>query len=128
MILSVIKKAVGEALLSTHQHQVGAVIFNKKIVVSSGRNYSCRSAKHLHPRFMRWQGSIHAEADAIIKARCDLRGYSMFVIRINNNGEFRMALSCHHCLDYLAFVGIKKLYFSTNSGTIEQISVKGGSN
>lgn len=121
MILSVIKKAVNEAKQSTHQHQMGAVIFNKKIIVSTGRNYPSRSVKHLHPRFIRWQGSLHAEADAIIKARRDLKGYSMFVVRINNRGEFRLAYSCLYCLDYLNFVLIRELYYTTNEGTIERV-------
>ncbi len=123
MMLFIIKKAVKEAKLSDHHHKMGAVIFSKKRIISIGRNYSCRSAKHLHPRFMRWRGSIHAEADAIIKARRDLKGYSMLVVRVNNKDEFRLAMSCELCRNYLKYVSIKDLYYTTNEGTIEHISL-----
>lgn len=124
MIFSIIKKAVAEAELSTHQHRIGAVIFNKKVIISSGRNYACRSVKHLHPRFTRWQGSVHAEVDAIIKARRDLRNCSILVVRINNKGEFRLAYSCDFCMEYLKFTQFRNLYFSTNEGTIERLVLK----
>ena len=123
MILSVIKLCVEEARKSDHQHKMGAVIFNKKIIISSGRNYSSRSAKHLHPRFMRWIGSVHAEAAAILQARRDLKNYSMCIIRVNNNGEFLMAKPCDWCLDYIKFCNLKSVYFSTSQGTIERILI-----
>jgi deoxycytidylate deaminase len=111
---SVLKLAMECAAKSDYYQKVGAVIFNKKSILSSGRNNPHRSIKSLHPRFMKWSDSIHAEVDAIIKARRDLKGLSLLVVRINNNGELRLAKPCKHCLKYIQYVGIKTVYYSTS--------------
>lgn len=117
----VIKRAVEEAEKSNHTHRVGAVIFKNKSVISAGRNFSSRSAKHLHPRFMKWKYSIHAEADAIMKARQDLKGCSMFVVRLNKNGKMLMAKPCKICRNYLNYIGISRVYYTTNDSKIEEL-------
>jgi deoxycytidylate deaminase len=113
-----IKKVLEEAEKSTHHHRVGCAIFKGKKIFSVGRNYACRSAKHLHPRFTRWRGSLHGEVSAILSARCDLKGASLLVIRINKKGEYRLAKPCKQCWAYLEFVGIKYCYYSNNDGEI----------
>lgn len=113
-----VKLAIEQAQQSTHKHRIGCVIFRKKEVLSTGRNYGCRSSKHLHPRFTKWKGSLHAEAAAIISARCDLKGASILIIRLNRGGNLRLARPCKQCIAYLEFVKIKWYYYSTNEGTI----------
>jgi len=109
---SILELAVKEARKSDHRHKMGAVIFNHKSIISSGRNYSCRSVKHCHPRFFRWKGSLHAEMDAIIKAKRDLDGYSILIIRVNNLGNLMFAMPCDHCMAYLLYTGLKYCYYS----------------
>jgi deoxycytidylate deaminase len=113
---TLIRLALIEARLSDNRHRLGAVIFKKNAVLSSNHNYSMRSAKNLHPRFARWKGSIHAEVAAILSARCDLSGASMFLLRINRKEELRMAMPCTQCMSYISFVGIKRVTYSTNDG------------
>jgi len=107
-----LKKAVEEANSSTYKIKVGAVIFNKGEFISSGHNYGCRSIKNHHPKFRKEKYSIHAEVDAIIRAKQDLKGASILVVRVNNQNQFRLSKPCEKCRKYLKHVGVKKVYFS----------------
>ncbi|NIA10719.1 MAG: hypothetical protein GWP10_13575 [Nitrospiraceae bacterium] len=104
--------AVKEAQKSNYTQRVGAVIIKKKTVLSKGHNYAHKSAKKLHPRFQQWKDSVHAEVDCILKARCNLEGASIYVIRLNKNNKFRNSRPCKYCLRYLKYVGIKKVFYS----------------
>ena len=107
--------------------KVGCVIFDKKKVLSVGRNFKHRSIKKLHPRFQRWKGSVHAEVDAIIHARKDLRGSSILVVRINRFNQLRMAKPCQDCFKYIINVGIRKVFYSVDHYPyIEEIKINGG--
>ena len=109
-----IKKAVDEANSSTYKVKVGAVIFNKGKFISSGHNYGCRSIKHHLEKFRKEKTSIHAEVDAIIRARQDLKGASILVVRVNNQNQFRLSKPCLHCFSYLRHIKIKWCYYSIN--------------
>lgn len=116
-----IKKAIIEARKSTYHHRIGCVIFNKGQFISSGYNVAERSIKSHHPSFRHWETSIHAEVAAIIKARKTLTNASILVIRINSNEDLMMAKPCKHCQTYINFVGIKKVFYSTNKGEIVRL-------
>lgn len=60
---------------------------------------------------------LHAEVDAILSARyrVDLRGASIFVVRILKNGDFAMARPCIYCQQACADVGIKQAYWTTGT-------------
>lgn len=108
-----IQVAIEEAKKSDHsRYKVGAVIFDKKHLISKGHNYTQRSAKHLHPKFQKWPGSVHAEVDTILKAKTELRGLSIFVVRIGSDDKFRNSRPCKYCRIYLRHVGLKHIYYS----------------
>ena len=109
-----LKQAVEEANKSEHKQKVGAVIFNKSKIISRGYNHPQKSVRHLKRKFQRWQGTIHAEVDAIIKAKTDLKNLSLLVVRVNSKNQLRLAKPCQWCLLYLNYVGIKKIYYSIN--------------
>lgn len=113
-----LNKAIEEAKKSRHRHRIGAVVFKRKRIISYGHNEAPRSARNLHPRFYKWPGSIHAEIAAILKAKTDLRGCSILVIRINRDNKLMYSRPCKYCMMYLEYVGIKKVFYSTNSGII----------
>ncbi len=108
----IIGRAVEAAHGSEYFQKLGAVIFNKKTIISCGHNYKERSAKRLHRKYQNYDYSIHAEVDAILHAKRDLRGTSLLVVRVNNNGEFRLAKPCKYCMMYISHVGIKNIYYS----------------
>ena len=66
-------KEYEESKKSNHRQKVGCVIFDKKRIISKGHNYSQKSVKKFHPKFQKFQYSIHAEVDAIIKAKRDFQ-------------------------------------------------------
>lgn len=109
---TLIKKARQETQKSNHaQFKFGVVIFNKNKILSTGTN-SIRAARNLHPRFFRWPGSVHAEVAAILNAKTDLTGSSIFIIRINKAGDLMYSRPCKYCLRYIKKVGIKKIIYS----------------
>jgi len=112
---SKINIAIEEAKKSIHKQKIGCVIFNKKKIISKGYNTPSKSIKKLHPKYQRWPNSIHAEVAAIIKAKTDLKGCDILVVRINNDDKFRLAKPCHNCMMYIEHVGIHKIYYSIDS-------------
>lgn len=111
------KLAIEEAKKSEHKHRIGAVIFKGKRIISSAHN-ATRSNK-IPYQFKNWLEALHAECHAIIKARRDLKGYSIIVIRLNNKNELMLAKPCDLCEDFINYVGIKEVYWSTSQGEIE---------
>ncbi len=109
-----IDKAIEAAKKSSYRVRMGAVIFKGKRIISVGNNCSMKSAKHLHPRFQKWKGSVHAEVSAILKAKTDLRRCNILVVRINRFGEIRTSKPCDKCFLYLQLVGIKKIYYTVS--------------
>ena len=122
-MLRVINLAVKEAKKSQHKQKMGCVIFRKKNIISIGYNAPLKSAKNLHPQYTRWPNSIHAEVDAILKAKANLVGSEMIVIRINNQDQFRMAKPCIYCMKYITHVGIRKIHYSLNEKNLLQTLV-----
>lgn len=120
-----VKIAVDEANKSTFSFKVGAVVFNKSQFISSGHNYSERSIKHHLSKFRKTEFSLHAEVSAILKAKTDLKGASILVVRINRKNKFRLSKPCIHCYNYLKYVGIKKCYYSIDHYPyIEEMKIK----
>ena len=107
-----INLACKEALKSNFPQKVGAVVFNKSKFISSGHNYGERSIRSHLSKFRRWNTSLHAEIIAIINARIDIKGASIIVVRLNKNNQFRLSKPCSKCMEYLKYVGIKKVYYS----------------
>jgi deoxycytidylate deaminase len=110
-----IQIAIEEANKSNHRNKVGCIIFDKKRIISKGHNYAQKSVKKLHPKFQRFPFSIHAEVEAIIKAKTDLKGMSLLVIRVNSDNQFRLSKPCINCQEYIKYVKIKKVYYSINN-------------
>jgi len=111
-----VKAAVKAATDSEYKIQVGSVIFDGKKILSVGCN-GIRNHRKLHPKFQKFpgSGSIHAEIDAILKARRDLKGMSLLVVRINKQGKLMLSKPCSNCIEYLNHVGIKNVYYSLSS-------------
>jgi len=100
------RRARNEANNSPLMYQLGAVIFKGGKMLSSGFNY----------------GSIHAEHSAIRRAKMDIRGADIFVVRVNKTG-FAMAKPCPNCQLLLKENGIKRAFYSNSNGEIEMIKV-----
>jgi len=110
------KLALEEAKNSNYYQRVGAVIFKGKRIVSSAHN-AVRS-NSVKSKFKQFHESLHAEASAIIKARKNLKGYSIIVVRLSKNNELALAKPCEFCQEYIEYVGITNIFYTTNEGKI----------
>lgn len=115
-ISSLSKIALVEARKSDNRFRLGAVIYTKNTILSRDHNYSLKSTRNLHPKFRSWPGSVHAEMAAILSARTDLSGSTLFIVRINRKEEFLLSKPCSHCIKYIIHTGIKKVIYSTGMG------------
>ena len=100
--------------------RVGACICSGGRILSSGVNRIGYSRYRLDRRFPE---SIHAEVAAIVellKARRshELVGSTLYVSRIDASGAPRMARPCSNCQRIIEAVGIRKVFYTTNEGTV----------
>lgn len=119
MITSAIYKlALSEAELSVAlPHRVGAVIFRGKRILGSGRNSNTLCS--FHRKYVRYAESVHAEQAALKNLDWNrLTGASILVIRLTRANRIGLAKPCPMCQKLLDHVGIKKIFFSTNTGEI----------
>lgn len=58
--------------------------------------------------------SVHAEVDALLKvaSREDIKGSTVYVVRINRQNELAMSQPCEMCQAILREHGVKKAFFS----------------
>lgn len=92
---------------STHKKPVGACIHKKKMYILGWNK------QKTHPFFSNGKPwfSIHAEMDAVLKAKTDLRGATIYVYR-ESNGKPALSKPCAHCMKHLIEVGIKTVYYT----------------
>lgn len=100
--------ALKAADLSDCRYKLGAVILGKGgRVLSIGHNMLKTHTQH--STYPSWVISIHAETSAIIRARCDIRGATMYVARIG--GRNGTSKPCHCCYEYIKLAGIRTIVY-----------------
>ncbi|MFA5135331.1 MAG: hypothetical protein WC505_06135 [Patescibacteria group bacterium] len=121
----ILKLAIEEAEKSTHSKaRVGAVIYRKKAILSAEHNKAIAWSNRLAPQFHKSTSlGIHAEAAAILRARTDLRGAEILVVRIGRTGVLRLAKPCAWCWLYLQYVGIKSVTYSNDEGGFTMLRI-----
>lgn len=118
-----IKRAKRQALKSTHRYKMGAIVFRKKKVISKGYNVP---TKFTHPselplKYRKWPTSLHAEINALLSARQDVKGASILIVRVNVKHELMDAFPCPYCFLYIKHMGIRKIIYSTSEGIKEHL-------
>ena len=99
------------------QHRHGAVLVKKNRIISKGFNkvktHTCST--HCYK-------NIHAELDAILKARRqDVNGCTLYLYRQDKNGIKSNSRPCSWCLILLKQYGIKKVYYTFEGSYKEEI-------
>jgi len=62
----------------------------------------------------------HAELSCVSGVhKSKTNGASIFVARVNRKGELRLSKPCAMCNKVLKFTGVKKVYYSTNDGSLK---------
>lgn len=124
--MSKMEIAKREAEKSTFRQRLGAVIVKGGAIISTGYNsirYSSRHKKLV--RLPKYSDSMHAERNAILKALNQgsldkLVGSTIYVTRVNNRGHARLAKPCKECMELIQAVGIKKVIYTDNEGTLKE--------
>lgn len=103
---------------SNHRVRVGAVIVKNGKPISVGFNklkthtiYT--KVNHKRAKYIQ---SLHAEMSALLSARTDVSGATIYVYRERRDGSRGNAKPCPVCQLLLAEAGVKKIYFSTDDG------------
>ena len=110
--------AIQSSKLSTHtQYNVGAAVIGGGRLLSLGFNKG-KTSPYIGNKF-RHRGIVidknHAEIEAVIKARTDLRGAKMFVARSKKVG-LAMARPCMCCMEVIKLAGIREIIHTTADG------------
>ena len=94
---------------------------------SSVRNVSCNKQRHCHfgKRFRdphTGNATLHAELGVILGMdRTKTQGATVYVARINSDGDRRMSKPCSMCEAAMRHVGVKKVVYTDRDGTIESM-------
>lgn len=116
------RMAAKTALHSTFkQHRVGAVLVKGGNILSTGFNTR-------QPSSVLGTPTRHAEASCILKLMKEQRqhelvGSSIYVTRFTAGGRVGLARPCNACMGLIQASGIKRIYYTTNEGTTESISL-----
>ena len=94
---------------------------------SSVRSISCNKHRHCSfgSRFLRegrGVATLHAELGAILGVeRSTTRGSTVYVARINKDGEARISKPCSMCENAMRHVGVKRVVYTNRKGKIESM-------
>jgi len=94
--------------------KLGCVITDRKHkVLSVGFN----DMNKTHPKSKAFHKAIHAELDALLGlSYSDLKDGHAYVYRELQNGDMALSKPCIHCEEMLKRAGIKKVYYTDNTG------------
>lgn len=121
-----INRAIKIAETVDFKFRLAAILFDKQRILSVGRNDPYRRRWQLQPQYTKWEGSLHAEADAILNYGKEVKGLSLLVIRIDKFGNLMEACPCCFCFSMIDDYGLKRVVHSTCCGfkTIERKDFK----
>ena len=107
------KRAAMESSYGKLRH--GAVVVKGGSVVSFGFNKSNHCQFGQRFRHMdKGPATQHAEISAILGLpRSATQGADVYVVRINNDCDWRMSKPCPMCEQALKFVGVKRVFYTT---------------
>lgn len=118
-----IRIATNQAKKSTfHRTRVGAVITKGGRIFSTGFN-ELRYYRKL-PTKKPWDNSLHAEGKAVMRLlrtgrQTDLINASIYISRVKKDGTPGLAKPCKFCEELIRAVGIRKVFYTTDEGSVE---------
>ena len=106
----------------TLEYSLAAVIVSGGRILSIGINKQKKHGLVEAFKINEWS-NLHAECDAVIKARkkIDLTGAKVYVARLTLDGRVGMAMPCEMCCEVLRTYGIRKVYFTVDNETYDSI-------
>lgn len=93
--------------------RLSALIYDKKRLVAVG--YNSLTTHPLQARFRSHPSRIHlhAEVAAIVAAKQNVEGMTMYVARVLKNNEPALAMPCIDCQRALAAFNLKDVFWTT---------------
>mgnify|MGYP000296549838 FL=1 len=68
----------------------------------------------------RGRATLHAELGCILNLdKSVTQGATIYVVRVGKRGDFKMSKPCPMCNGALKHVGIKKVFYTSDEGTLE---------
>lgn len=111
--IKLLKKIAIESIV---YYKHAAALIAGDTIYSSGTNKFVKEIKINDQIYYR---TMHAEITVFEKLpKKKFRGMDILVIRINKNLALRNSRPCNHCIDKLSKMGIRKVYYSNESGNI----------
>lgn len=108
-----IKQCKSHEFDSAMEFTLCAVLVKGGRVLSIGFNRSGYSAKMTGHKHHDGVCSVHAEVDALLKARmCDVTDATIYVARFRKKGDLGMAKPCPMCQSILHEAGVKTAFFT----------------
>ena len=113
------KKLIQLALMVRGKYKIAACCLDKHGRILS---YATNSYTKTHPTQSRCAKAVgkdakeflHAEIAALVRAsRCKGSPYKIRVVRVNSQGELRMAKPCLICAEAIRLAGVKLVEYST---------------
>jgi tRNA(Arg) A34 adenosine deaminase TadA len=112
--------AAQSALQSDFCHKHGAILVHGGAVINTSFNKTVYNS--FANRFRRLQdghGTRHAEIGVVLGlARSTTNNADIYVVRVNNQGNWRLSYPCPMCIDVAKFVGIKRIIYSVDDGHV----------
>ena len=100
---------------------MGAAVWKSGRVL--GRGFNQIRGSRLKEK--RWNCSLHAEQAAILDSlKSDIKGATLYVIRLNPKGLFRNACPCSICKRLIESVGIKEVIYTNENGDWVKWTIK----
>jgi tRNA(Arg) A34 adenosine deaminase TadA len=117
--LSVAKRVAQQGDHRSPNH--GAVLVKGGNIISTAHNkWSYSSFGKRFRERDKGISTLHAELAVVLNLdRAATQGTDIYVVRVGKTGEFKMSKPCTMCETALKHVGIKRIYYTTNNGTIE---------
>lgn len=117
------KLAVKVSELSTHKdHAHGAVMFKGGSVISIAANASGYSQFGGMQRRDHLHASMHAEIATLTGLpKGTTEGASILVVRVSSRNVLANSAPCDMCIACMKIAGIKRVFFSNQDGTIDEI-------
>lgn len=119
--LRMIELAKKIALKSKQKYKHGTVIAKGCKVIDVGCN---QDKTHTKAKPYYAHRKLHSEQHAILGNTIkELRGTTLFTVRVDDYGNLRIGRPCHVCLPLIEAAGIKQIIYSNNNGEMETITL-----
>jgi deoxycytidylate deaminase len=121
--LQLAKAVAKTSTFETFKH--GAVLTKGGKVISTACNkdkFSSFAKRFRNKDYGR--ATRHSEVSAVLNLPKSVTdGATMYVVRVNRDGEFRLSAPCEMCYHTLQFTGVKKVIYTAGEDEVKQIKL-----